>query len=76
MPVFVDASVQVQIYSIESELKSLELKREANRRLTESDHKLMFHPKEWARHTQIDSLDDFRLSDDQLLKIGQQVTKI
>lgn len=51
-------------------------KREANRRLTEPSHELMFHPKVWAKKVEIQSLDPFRLSDEQLLKLGQQVTKI
>jgi hypothetical protein len=67
---------QIRIYTIEVELQALEERLEARRRLTLPEHVLLFWPKEWARQQEITSLEQFRLSDEQLLKIGTQVSKI
>jgi hypothetical protein len=67
---------QVNIYSIESELRQLDQRRDGRRRLTIPEHELLFWPKDWARQQEITSLEQFRLSDEQLLKLGTQVSKV
>ena len=37
---------------------------------------LLFWPKDWARQQEITILEQFRLTEEQLLKIGTQVSKI
>jgi hypothetical protein len=67
---------QIHIYAIETELRVQAIKVEARRRLTVPEHELLFWPKDWARQNEITSLDQFRLSDEQLLRLGTQVSKI
>jgi hypothetical protein len=67
---------QVRIYTIETELRHLQDRLDARRRLTVPEHELVFWPKDWARSVEIADLEQFRLPDEQLLKLGTQVSKV
>lgn len=67
---------RVTIHAIQTEVNIQKILRENNKRLTIPEYKLLFWPNEWARENLITDLEQFKLSDDQLKKIGKQATKI
>jgi hypothetical protein len=67
---------QIRIYAIETELRVQNQRREARQRLTVPEYVMLFWPKDWAHSVEFTSFDQFRLSDEQLLKFGIQVSKV
>ena len=76
MKVVPEAEVRVSIHTIETEIQRHAIKREANRRITEPEHQLLFWPKDFARKNSITGLEQYRLPDEQLKKLGVQLSKV
>ena len=68
--------MDLKTYAIEQDLKLLETKREANRRITQPEYSLLFWPKQWAQQREIKNLDTFRLAEDKLFKFAQHVCQL
>ena len=60
--------IRVRIYSIDTEIKQQEVKREANKRLTIPQYQLLFYPKEFSQNNDLSSLDKFSLTQQQLFR--------
>ena len=71
-----DADTPIHIHSLESEMKRQDINREANRRLTVTSHSLIFHPKAFAREHEVTDTSTFALSNDQLLRKAQLISKV